>query len=272
MKLAFVGCGAAGRVLGIAWRRAGHEIGVVRTRSAASAAKSIAVLGCGSTDGSLEQADVVVFATPDDALATVAKEHTLRVEQVALHLSGAHPSTVLVPTGARTAGLHPLRAFADVESALAALPDTHCFVEGEAVDVAEALARDLTPHVARIATDKKALYHAAAAITSNYTLALVAWALELFREAGVDGDSALAALLPLARGSLDNLEAVGLPDALTGPVARGDTEIVSAHLAALSPEDQTLYAELVRATLPLAAEKGGLTEEGSTAIRRVLGG
>jgi len=272
LKIAFLGCGAAGRVLGLAWRRAGHELGAVRTRSRASALESIAVLGGGDADASLLDADVVVFATPDDALAAAAEEHDLRPEQVALHLSGALPSTVLAPTGARPASLHPLRAFADVDGALAALPDTACFVEGEAVETAEALARDLTARVARIDTARKALYHAAAAIASNYTLALVAWALDLFREAGVGEDVARDALLPLARGSLDNIAVLGLPDALTGPVARGDVGLVARHLDALPPDQRRRYAELVRATLPLARAKGGLSDDAATAIERLLDG
>ena len=108
MRIAFVGCGSAGRPLGVAWARAGHEIGAVVCRT--SAADAVAVLGQGTPGGDLTDADVVVFATPDDVLAAAAKEHTLRAEQVALHLSGAHASTILAPTGARTASLHPLRA------------------------------------------------------------------------------------------------------------------------------------------------------------------
>jgi len=74
-------------------------------------------MGAGVPDGPLDDADVVVFATPDDVLAPVAARHRLAPSQVALHLSGAHPSTVLAPTGARAASLHPLCPFADLDTA-----------------------------------------------------------------------------------------------------------------------------------------------------------
>jgi len=128
VEIGFVGCGAAGRALGVAWRRAGHRIGGVHART--TAAEAVRAMGAGTPGGSLESAAVVVFATPDAALAATAVSHRLRTDQVAMHLSGALPSTVLGACGARTAGLHPLRAFADLETSVAGLAGTWCFVEG----------------------------------------------------------------------------------------------------------------------------------------------
>lgn len=270
MRIAFVGCGAAGRALAVAWRRKGHAIGAVHARTSAAAA--VKAIGAGVPDGPLDDADVVVFGTPDDAIAEAAKRHRLKPKQVALHLSGAHPSTLLAPTGARTASLHPLCAFADLEAALAALPRAFCFVEGEACDVAEKLARDLTPHVARLETGKKILYHAGAAIASNYTVTLLALARDLFVEAGVREGTALEALVELVRGSLDNVAKVGIPKGLTGPAARGDVDLVRRHVEALDPATRTLYLALLEATLPIARAKGGLSAEAESALRRVLRG
>jgi len=268
MRIAFVGCGAAGRPLGIAWLRAGHRIGAVLARS--SAEEAARVLGAGEPGGSLAGADVVVFATPDDVLEEVAAAYPLAPGQVALHLSGERPSTVLEPTGARTASLHPLRAFADLESSLAALESTFFFVEGEAVEVAEELARDLGGKVARIATESKTLYHAGAAIASNYTVTLLALARELFVRAGVDGEAALEALVQLARGSVENVSSVGIPKGLTGPAARGDVAVIARHLAALDVNGRELYCALLGATLPIARAKGGLSESAEQTLRLLL--
>jgi predicted short-subunit dehydrogenase-like oxidoreductase (DUF2520 family) len=266
MRIAFVGCGAAGRALGVAWLRKGHAIGAVRARTSAAAA--VKALGAGVPDGPLDDADVVVFGTPDDALAGVASRTRLAPRQVALHLSGAHPSTILEPTGARTAGLHPLCPFADLETALRTLPRAFCFVEGEAADVAEALARDLTPHVARLETGKKILYHAGAAIASNYTVTLLALARDLFVEAGVPAGVALDALVELVRGSLDNVAKVGIPQGLTGPAARGDVDLVRRHVEALAPDVRAVYLALLEATVPLARAKGTLTPAAASALVR----
>lgn len=265
MKIAFVGCGAAGRALGVAWRRAGHSIGAVQARTTAE--EAVRVLGEGVANGSLEDADVVVFATTDDALADAARARALAPGQVALHLSGAHASTILKPTGARTAGLHPLRAFADLETAVAALEETYFFVEGEAVEVAARLAGDLGGHVVPIDTAAKTLYHAGAAIASNFTVTLLSIARDLFEEAGVEEEAGLAALVQLVRGSLDNVARVGLPAGLTGPVARGDVELVERHVAALRGPRRELYLLLLKATLPLARAKGGLDAEAERRLR-----
>jgi predicted short-subunit dehydrogenase-like oxidoreductase (DUF2520 family) len=226
-------------------------------------------MGAGVDGADLSDADVVVFATPDTALVSVAALHDLRPDQVALHLSGALPSTVLAPTGARTAGLHPLRAFADLDTSAAALPGTWCFVEGAAVDVAERLASDFGGRSVRIDTAGKVKYHAAAAIASNFTVTLLGWARELFAQAGVGEADALAALSALAAGAVENVARVGLPDALTGPAARGDVEIVRGHLAELDAGQRELYRLLLLATLPLARAKGGLSEEAARELERL---
>jgi predicted short-subunit dehydrogenase-like oxidoreductase (DUF2520 family) len=268
MRIAFVGCGAAGRPLGLAWHRAGHEIGAVLART--SAADAVREMGAGEAGGSLEDADVVVFATPDDVLEEAAAAHRLTGTQVALLLSGERPSTVLQPTGARTASLHPLRAFADLETSVVSLPQTFFFVEGEAADVAEELARDLGGQVARISTGSKTLYHAGAAVASNFTVTLLALARDLLVRAGVDEDLALDALVRLARGSVDNVAKVGIPTALTGPAARGDVAVVARHLASLDAGQRELYCSLLSATLPVARAKGGLSPDAEQALRLLL--
>ena len=69
----------------------------------------------------------------------------------------------------------------------------------------------------------------------------------------------MAALLPLIRGTIHNIETVGLPDCLTGPISRGDAGTVGKHLAALdgaAPEIARTYRELGRQTVPIALAKG----------------
>jgi predicted short-subunit dehydrogenase-like oxidoreductase (DUF2520 family) len=104
-------------------------------------------------------------------------------------------------------------------------------------------------------------------------------AVELWRGFGVAPDAALAALLPLTRAAVENLETVGLPGALTGPVARGDVGTVTAHLAWLEERESSdpalaplreAYTALARLALPLAAEKGGLSPGAAAALHRLL--
>ena len=88
-------------------------------------------------------------------------------------------------------------------------------------------------------------------------------------QAGVPEDEALLAILPLARGSLENLGRLGPVRALTGPVARGDVETVRLHLRTLEPRERGLYAAMGLEILNLA-EEGGLEEEVGEELRDLL--
>ena len=82
-------------------------------------------------------------------------------------------------------------------------------------------------------------------------------------------DVALEAILPLARGSLENLGRLGPVGGLTGPVSRGDTETVRLHLRTLEPRERGLYATLGLEILRLAKE-GGLDEDSASELRELL--
>ena len=76
------------------------------------------------------------------------------------------------------------------------------------------------------------------------------------QRAGVDGDEGLAALLPLVRSTLDSIESDGVPEALRGPIARGDVDTVALHLRALDDDQARLYAIIGAEALELS--RGGL--------------
>jgi len=114
-----------------------------------------------------------------------------------------------------------------------------------------------------VSEESRAAYHAAAAIASNFLIALEASAVELLEAAGVaDPEEARELLAPLVLRSAANWAERG-PDALTGPIARGDEETVERHLAAIdgvAPELLGLYHALAERTRAVAAgreEVGG---------------
>ena len=119
------------------------------------------------------------------------------------------------------------------------------------------------------------LYHAGAVIASNYVVALADAARALLVEAGVPGDQALPALIPLMSSVVQNLSQLGLPGALTGPVERGDVSSVEQHLrilAARAPEMLDLYRRLGRDVLRLAREKAKLIRPARRGSRRCFSG
>ena len=112
-------------------------------------------------------------------------------------------------------------------------------------------------------------YHAAAVIASNYLVALLQLAVRQLAPLGLEEREAVRALLPLVRGTLDNVEAMGLPEALTGPISRGDAATIRLHLDRLSEEDRHLYCALGREALGVAV-RGGLSDTRARQIAELL--
>ena len=88
-----------------------------------------------------------------------------------------------------------------------------------------------------------------------------------------EDEDAVRSLLPLVQGTLENISRVGLPQALTGPIARGDSATVERHLAALRERVPTLvpvYAAAGRHAAEVAREKGEADPAGLARIERTL--
>ena len=286
VRFAIVGAGKVGSALAKLLSQAGYElIGVAsRTLSSAGAAREMAGTGLATTAAAevTRGAELTFLTVPDDAIEALCRrlavEGAFAEGAVVAHCSGALASGVLSPArscGAWIGSLHPMQSFATAEQAVRLLPGSSCCVEGdaEALPILRQAGRDLGTSVFTIEAESKPLYHAAACVASNYLVALQNAALKLSRAAGVGREDAVRALTPLVRGTVDNLESVGLPDCLTGPVARGDVETVRRHLKAIEerlPQLLDLYKVLGRETVEVALDKGSLQEEAAAQIRRLL--
>jgi predicted short-subunit dehydrogenase-like oxidoreductase (DUF2520 family) len=226
----------------------------------------------------LPDTTAVFLSVPDLALpeisAALAAHGTAPPGCVAFHLSGALGTDPLAPLLARGYGigsLHPLQTLADPVLGARQLTGVYFSVSGE--PVALAVARRIVHHLngttLAIPVSRRPLYHAAAVFASNYLAGLMAAAGRLMAQAGVPEDEALDAILPLARGGLENLERMGPVQALTGPISRGDLETVRLHLRSLEPRERLLYSALGREILHLAVE-GGLDPEVAEAMMEAL--
>lgn len=288
VKIAIVGAGVLGTSLGLLLQRAGHSVVALASRTKRRAQAAAALLGgvevVADTGLAAMGADVVLLAVPDREIEPVAAQvvagGALRRGAVVAHLCGGLPSSVLDAVhavGAWRGAAHPLQTFADVDTAVRLLPETYFFLEGDepALAVLVALVQGVGGKAVRLPAAGKAIYHAGAVAASNYVVTLVDFAVRLLVESGVPPDQALPALLPLVRGTLANLESLGLPGALTGPIARGDVATVEHHLAGLAglPGDALrLYRDLGLRTVELAVAKGTLTPSQAARLRTLLKG
>lgn len=200
---------------------------------------------------------VILIAVPDRAIGAVAQSLAKAGGRacrgkIALHTSGALDHTVLAPLtreGAFTGSLHPMQTFSGKRAP--ELRGTIFGIEGDraAIGVAARMARELGGVPVKLRAADKPAYHAAGVLAAGHALALVEAAARVLISIGFTRRRALEALLPLTREMLDNLQSVGLRAAWTGPVARGDFEIVARHRRALGAHPR----EFARAYDALAA-------------------
>ena len=276
-RVTIIGAGRMGQGLGLALKRRGYKIALV-ARTPRDVTPPL-MLHQGSRAEATAGAELVLIATPDDAIgqvaAELAAEGAISRDQVVLHLSGLLDRNALLPleeSGAACGSFHPLQSVAEAATAAERLKGAYVGIEGDdrALVAAERLANTLRMIPVRIPAAAKPAYHAGAAFVANYTVALVGVAERLARGAGVPADIAARIYLPLLGGAVANLNALGPAASLTGAVRRGDEQTIRAHLKALSAEDRTLYRTVSRAAITLARE-AGLSESAAERVEEVLG-
>jgi predicted short-subunit dehydrogenase-like oxidoreductase (DUF2520 family) len=275
-RVTIVGAGRMGQGLGLALKRRGYKV-VLLNRTPREVVPPL-VLHQGSWSEATADSELILIATPDDAIRQVASDlsaqRAVGRDQVVLHLSGLLDRTALQPlesTGAGCGSFHPLQSVADAATAAERLKGAYAGVEGDerALVAAERLANTLRMVPVRIPATAKPAYHAAAAFVANYTVALVGVAERIARSAGVADEIANRLYLPLLGGAVANLTALGPAASLTGAVRRGDVQTIEAHLGALTAQDRQLYRTLGRAAVALARE-AGLDEEEATRVDSAL--
>jgi predicted short-subunit dehydrogenase-like oxidoreductase (DUF2520 family) len=189
-----------------------------------------------------EDADLVLLCVPDTAIEATARD--LVPGPWVAHVSGATPLRALEPH-TRRFGMHPLQTFTrsrgaeQLDGAWAAITAE----SDEARQHGHELARTLGLLPFDLEDDLRPLYHAGAAIASNYLVTLHRAASRLFESAGAPPE----ALVPLMTRTIEN----GFE--LTGPIARGDWTTVDAHVRAIhdeAPELEPMYLALAEATKP----------------------
>lgn len=224
-------------------------------------------------------ADMIVLAVRDRDLPKLVTDIAPFVPEnaVCVHVAGALGPDVLDPLREVCAGvaqMHPMISFASLEH-FPTLARGNVRVAGDprAVRIARKVATALgmqprpLPHLDTIG------YHAAAGLVANGAAALAAMGAQLLEASGVTRSEAPRLLGPLLRSVAENVEELGFPDALTGPVRRGDPTAIAKHEAILLqrlPAALPLYRASGLAQLPLARELGEAPSTQFDAIEALL--
>ncbi len=227
-------------------------------------------------------ADVVVLAVRDRDLPACAAELAARGlvghrPVAVLHCAGAlGPEAIAAARGPKVAvaQMHPMISFASPKST-PSLARGQLHVDGDpaAMKAARALGRLLGMTPRTIPELDRIAYHAAAGLVANGAAALAGGGVALLGKAGVPAATAAAMLGPLLRSVAENVERLGLPEALTGPVRRGDAAGVGKHLetlARIAPDLVPFYVAAARVQVPLARALGDAPASSFDAIERLL--
>jgi predicted short-subunit dehydrogenase-like oxidoreductase (DUF2520 family) len=265
LSVGIISAGRVGAALGFALERAGHV--VVACSAVSHASRERARLRLPDTailpvHEVAARAELVLLAVPDAELASVvsglAKTQAVRPNTIVAHTSGANGIGVLAPLteqGCLPLAIHPAMTFTGSDEDIERLSDS-CFGVTAADDVGYAIGQSLVLEIGgepfRVREDARALYHAALAHAGNHVVTVVAdavealraalWGQELLGQQLVDdapGGIAERVIGPLTRAAVENTLRRGQA-ALTGPVARGDADVVAAHLRALAEVDPRL--------------------------------
>lgn len=280
--LSFIGAGTLGRALSKACASAGYRVLAIHSHSfedATQLANALPGAEAVANPSDVTSADIIFLTVPDDAIATVCESVAWPATCSVVHCSGAlslEPLQHAQEAGASIGGLHPLQTFAAGAEHAGRLSGIAYALEASSNELRETL-QDLVVALGGrpqwIRSSDKPLYHVSAAMASNYLVALLGDASKLWESFGLSREGGLYSLLPLVRSTIDNLEGVGFPDALTGPIARGDVDTVRIHLEALTtsqPDIIASYAAMGKRTVKLGLEKGTLSEDAARAIGKLL--
>ncbi|GAB1420959.1 hypothetical protein MASR2M15_10880 [Anaerolineales bacterium] len=216
-------------------------------------------------DHFLDDVDLVLICVSDGAIEEVAQQLAVAdcSDKYVIHLSGATGLDVLgsiKEKGGLVGSLHPPIAFSDPENVIEALKGIYFVLEtgSPALEgLMKALVKILGSELVSIPAGQRERYHLALVILSNYTVTLWAVAEKILADLGLEVVVRQTILAGLLHSTYQNLLTKGIPDALTGPLIRGDQHVIAAHLAVM--DDALLkqsYIDLARLTYPLLEMKG----------------
>lgn len=289
LTLSCIGAGRAGKTLCQLFTGQQSQLDIsiqqILNSSLASASGALEFIGQGQPAEdfqSLKPANIWLIATPDDAIQATSKElalcGVLREEDIVFHLSGSLSSNILDPVidAHYRASIHPVHSFANPGNSLDNFSGSACAVEGGSQ--AKALLTELFTAIGgkcfTLDADKKALYHAATVMACNNLISLLGVS-ELMLEAagvGINSPNDGNPLQSLIENTVQNYFRDGEVAALTGPISRGDTKTVEAHMNALEEHQdwQNIYSSLGAIALSIAAQQDYASPEQLQSLSRLL--
>jgi predicted short-subunit dehydrogenase-like oxidoreductase (DUF2520 family) len=287
-RLDVVGAGKAGKTLARLWAQAGvFEIGCVVNRSIESSQAAVDFIGEGRPAERISEIgplDVLMISTSDKCIEecarSVAREGKASPDAVAFHCSGSLSSDnlrALQQIGCHIGSVHPIKSFAEPARAVSTFDGTFCALEGDkpAIDCLQDAVAKIGGHSFEIDKANKVIYHAGSVFASNYLNAMIYAGARCLEKSGIPYTQAMEVLQQIVTGTVGNIFKLGPVPALTGPISRGESEVVQRQLKALA-QWQLKISDAYRAAGVLAVDmalaQNGASDSELEEIKRVLQG
>ena len=239
----------------------------------------------------LSRSDVIFICTGDKDIAgamkkLIASKADLKNKFI-FHTSGAKSSLELdklKTEGAVTGSFHPVQTFASKSGRYSGtFENIYIAVEGSkgAIIAGFKIAKTIHSKPFEIAAAGKPFHHICCVISSNYLAALLNLANRVFtagggkgiRKIGFNNTTFFDIYKPLVAETLQNIEKIGIINALTGPIERNDTDTIRLHINSLKeavPEILPAYVILGIETVKLALKKKKLSSSEAVKIIKLL--
>ncbi len=289
-RVSLVGAGALGSAIARRLSTIGYQFLSVINRTLSDAQTLAESLNHCVYSDTLEalppNTNLLLLSVSDSALESVAATvSTLRLSfhrLTVVQFSGALTTDVLRPLsqkGALTLSLHPFQTFSKGLSASDSESLFKCFFglqsdELEGIEVGKRIAHDLGGKVMIVPKEAKTLYHIAGVMASNYLVTLASLSSEIFAALGLSPKEVAKVIEPIMRQTLNNIVAAPtIADALTGPIERGDAQVVARHLRELSeqvPHLLPIYTAFAVETVRVAIHKGSISQSDASEILDML--
>jgi predicted short-subunit dehydrogenase-like oxidoreductase (DUF2520 family) len=261
--IAIIGAGRLGIPLADALAKAGYPVREIVYRNAKTLADRSHHLPrnlrqkARSWGNAKFETDVVWLSVPDRQIQPAAVRLASTgdwKDKIVFHSSGALTSDALralKQKKAFVASVHPLMTF--VHSSKPQLRGVPFGLEGDpkAVRAARKIIKALQGEPFQLRKQDKPMYHAWGTFLSPLLLSFVTAAEQLARATGIPVQSARKKMLPIVLQTLSNYINRGPSQSFSGPLVRGDTAIVAAHLKALEeiPAAREVYLALAKSAL-----------------------
>lgn len=281
MKIGFIGAGKVGTSLGqylTECKTSQVRISGYFSRdpnSAHYASKKTNSSSFASLEEIARESDILFLTLRDSVIETVWKQLNQFPLQgkICCHCSGVETSGIFQShqTDLYRYSIHPLLAIHN-KDCVSLWKQAHLTLEGHETYLPfwEELFQNLGNETTVISKENKAKYHAAAVFSTNLVLATLQEGFSLLKDCGFSEEIVKKAFYPMVVSNIQTMTKEGIPQALTGPIARGDASTVEKHLAVLSREQQELYVRLSQILLPIAQEKNQNSQEAFQTIHGLL--